>query len=231
LNPFYKNLALWVVICLITVLLFNMFQRPTAQREKLAYSDFLAYVESGEVVSATIQGQNIHGLTDDGLSFVTYAPQDSELIPILRSKGVKISAKPADASPWYMTLLVSWFPMLLLIGIWIFFMRQMQFGGGKALSFGKSRAKLLSETAERITFEEVAGVEEAKEELAEVRARFVEAYGSYEHLLAVATSYYESPPLHLNLAEWVQKVGPFLQIVAFNQLITEALNQGRHYMA
>ncbi len=168
MNPFYKNLALWLVISLVTVLLFNLFQRPSAVREKLIYTDFLTQVEQGEIISVTIQGQNIHGLAANGRPFTTYAPQDSELLPILRAKGVKISAKPENDSPWYMTVLISWFPMLLLIGVWIFFMRQMQMGGGKALTFGKSRARLLSEHAERVTFEDVAGVKEAKEELVEI---------------------------------------------------------------
>ena len=168
MNPFYKNLALWLVISLVTVLLFNLFQRPTPAREKLSYTDFLARVEQGQVVSVTIQGNNVQGLSAEGRPFSTYTPDDPQLLPVLREKGIKILAKPEDDSPWYMTVLVSWFPMILLVGVWIFFMRQMQMGGGKAMTFGKSRARLLSENAERITFEDVAGVEEAKEELAEV---------------------------------------------------------------
>ena len=168
MNPFYKNLALWLVISLITVLLFNLFQKPTATKEKLSYTDFLARLEQGQVVSVTLQGHNLQGLTVDGRPFSTYAPDDPQLLPMIREKGVKITARPEDDSPWYMTILISWFPMLLLIGIWIFFMRQMQMGGGKAMTFGKSKARLLSETAERKTFADVAGVEEAKEELVEV---------------------------------------------------------------
>jgi len=168
LSPFYKNLALWLAISLLTVLLFNLFQRPGRIEEKLGYSDFVARVEQGEVVAVTIQGNNIQGLTAEGRNLATYAPEDPQLLPLLTRKGVKISAKPDEESPWYMTVLVSWFPMLLLVAVWIFFMRQMQMGGGKALTFGKSRARLLSETAERVTFEDVAGVEEAKEELAEI---------------------------------------------------------------
>ncbi|MBW1713397.1 MAG: ATP-dependent zinc metalloprotease FtsH [Deltaproteobacteria bacterium] len=168
MTPFYKNLALWLVISLVTVLLFNLFQQPTSVKEKLSYSDFLSQVERGEVVSVTIQGQHITGLSAEGRSFVSFAPDDPQFLPMLREKGVRISAKPENDSPWYMTILISWFPMLLLIGIWIFFMRQMQMGGGKAMTFGKSRARLLSESAERVTFEDVAGVDEAKEELAEI---------------------------------------------------------------
>ena len=168
MNPFYKNLALWLVISLITVLLFNVFQKPTASREKLSYTDFLTRLEQGQLLSVTIQGKNLQGLTSDGRPFSTYTPDDPQLLPMIREKGVKITARPEDDSPWYMTVLISWFPMLLLIGIWIFFMRQMQMGGGKAMTFGKSKARLLNESAERKTFVDVAGVEEAKEELVEV---------------------------------------------------------------
>ena len=169
MNPFYKNLALWAVISLLMVLLFNTFGQSPRQRQRLAYSDFLASVEEGQVSEVVIQGNEISGLTHDNTRFRTYAPEDADLIKLLRKKGVKIIAKPADDSPWYMTVLVSWFPMLLLIGVWIFFMRQMQMGGGKAMSFGKSRARLMSEPGgKKVTFEDVAGVEEAKEELTEI---------------------------------------------------------------
>lgn len=168
MNPFYKNLALWLVISLITVLLFNVLQKPTTSREKLSYTDFLNRLEQGQVVSVTLQGHNLQGLDTGGRPFYTYAPDDPQLLPMIREKGVTITARPENDSPWYMTILISWFPMLLLIGIWIFFMRQMQMGGGKAMTFGKSKARLLNESAERITFVDVAGVEEAKEELVEI---------------------------------------------------------------
>ncbi|MCF8032166.1 MAG: ATP-dependent zinc metalloprotease FtsH [Desulfarculaceae bacterium] len=169
MNPLYKNLALWLVISLMMVLLFNFFSRPDQGSEKLPYSDFLASVEKGQVTSVEIQGNEVRGWSGDGQRFRTYAPDDPKLITELRSKDVRINVKPADDSPWYMTVLVSWFPMILLIGIWIFFMRQMQMGGGKAMSFGKSRARLQTEPeGRRITFDDVAGVEEAKEELTEI---------------------------------------------------------------
>jgi len=170
LNPFYKNLALWLVISLLMVMLFNFFNRPGTSAEQLPYSEFLALVDKGQVQSVVMQGQEIRGATGEGTRFRSYAPEgDTGLITTLRAKDVKITAKPADDSPWYMSMLVSWFPMLLLIGVWIFFMRQMQMGGGKAMSFGKSRARLMSEPGgKRVTFEDVAGVEEAKEELAEI---------------------------------------------------------------
>lgn len=170
MNPLYKNLALWLVISLMMVLLFNFFNRPEQGSEKLPYSEFLSAVEKGQVTSVEIQGKEVRGWSGDGQRFRTYAPEDPKLISELRAKDVKITAKPQDDSPWYMSILVSWFPMLLLIGIWIFFMRQMQMGGGgKAMSFGKSRARLQTEPeGRRITFDDVAGVEEAKEELTEI---------------------------------------------------------------
>ena len=166
MNPFYKNLALWLVISLMMVMLFQIFKHPDRSNVSVSYSDFLSMVENGSVINVTIQGDNISGMSAQG-PFKTFAPKDPELINLLRSKGVKITAKPGEDSPWFQVFL-SWVPMLLLIGVWIFFMRQMQVGGGKALSFGKSRAKLMSDSQEKVTFEDVAGIEEAKEELQEI---------------------------------------------------------------
>jgi cell division protease FtsH len=166
LNPFYKNLALWLVISLMMVMLFQIFKQPTRSNVAVGYSDFLGMVEKGDVVQVTIQGDNISGISSTG-PFKTYAPKDPEMINLLRSKGVKITAKPREDSSWFQVFL-SWVPMLLLIGVWIFFMKQMQVGGGKALSFGKSRARLMTDSQEKVTFEDVAGIEEAKEELEEI---------------------------------------------------------------
>jgi cell division protease FtsH len=166
LNPFYKNLALWLVISLMMVMLFQIFKQPDRSSASVGYSDFLSMVESGSVSNVTIQGDNISGMSAQG-PFKTYTPKDPEMIGLLRSKGVKISVKPQEDSSWFQVLL-SWVPMLLLIGVWIFFMRQMQAGGGKAMSFGKSRAKLMTDSQEKVTFEDVAGIEEAKEELQEI---------------------------------------------------------------
>ena len=166
MNPFYKNLALWLVISLMMVMLFQIFKQPDRGSASVGYSDFLSMVESGNVISITIQGDNLSGMSAQG-PFKTFAPKDPELINLLRSKGVKISAKPHEDSSWFHVFL-SWVPMLLLIGVWIFFMRQMQVGGGKALSFGKSRARLMTDSQEKVTFEDVAGIEEAKEELEEI---------------------------------------------------------------
>jgi len=168
LNPFYKNLGLWLIISLVMIALFNLFNKPQSTKEPLSYTDFLGMVEKGEVLSVTIQGDDIQGFLVGGKKFKTYAPRDTDLIKNLRDKGVRITAKPADDSPWYLSLLISWFPMLLLIGVWIFFMRQMQSGGGKAMAFGKSRARLQSDQGPKVTFKDVAGIEEAKEELSEI---------------------------------------------------------------
>ncbi|MCG6946751.1 MAG: ATP-dependent zinc metalloprotease FtsH [Deltaproteobacteria bacterium] len=168
MSPFYKNLALWLVISLMVILLFNMFNHPGQNKRETSYSEFMAAVSDGEVNQVTIQGNDIYGKYKDGTAFRTFVPNDPDLIRVLRDKGVQITAKAVEESPWFMTILISWFPMLLLIAVWIFFMRQMQAGGGKAMSFGKSRARLVSDSARKVTFEDVAGIEEAKEELEEV---------------------------------------------------------------
>jgi cell division protease FtsH len=166
LSPFYKNLALWLVISLMLIMLFQIFRQPERVSAPVSYSEFLSMVDAGRVVQVTIQGENITGVSSQG-AFSTYAPKDPELIPLLRSRDVTITAKPAEDSSWFQVFL-SWVPMLLLIGVWIFFMRQMQVGGGKALSFGKSRARLMTEVHEKVTFDDVAGIDEAKEELHEI---------------------------------------------------------------
>ena len=159
---------LWAIIVLAMVMLFNMFQQPQAGLQRVPYTEFLSKVDEGQVLSVTIQGHTLIGKTSDNKSIQTYAPQDAGLVNRLIEKKVEIKAEPPEESPWYMTLLVSWFPMLLLIGVWIFFMRQMQSGGGKAMSFGRSRARMLNQESARVTFADVAGVDEAKEELSEV---------------------------------------------------------------
>jgi cell division protease FtsH len=168
LNPFYKNLALWCVITLMMIMLYKMFNAQNVTDTTPAYSEFLAMVERGQVEEVLIQGQELVVTDVNRRKFKIYAPhQDDDLVRILRNKGVMIKAKPPTESPWY-NILISWFPMLILIGVWVFFMRQMQAGGGKALSFGKSRARLMTDTQEKVTFEDVAGIDEAKEELSEI---------------------------------------------------------------
>ncbi len=171
MNNFSKNLALWVIIGLLLIALVNLFQgsRPRSPQTSVAYSDFIADVEAGRVSEVAIQGEVVTGRYTDGRPFQTYAPQDPKLIERLTEAQVRINVLPVDDNvPSLLGVLVSWFPMLLLIGVWIFFMRQMQSGGGKAMGFGKSRARLLTEKHGRVTFADVAGVDEAKEELQEI---------------------------------------------------------------
>jgi len=170
LNQFYKNLALWLVIILMMVLLFNVMKDQHQTQAPLSFSEFLTAVEAGKVTSVTLQGNDIAGTYVDGKEFKSYKPADALLSDKLYGKNVKITATPeAEKISWF-SIFISLFPVILLVGIWIFVMRQMQGGGGKAMAFGKSRAKLLNETEGRITFDDVAGVEEAKEELEEIIA-------------------------------------------------------------
>ena len=170
MNQFSRNLLVWAVIILGTVMLFNVFQQPTQGRQSISYSDLMTRVDSGQITSVTIQGQEISAIGSYGQRLTAYAPRDDKMVSHLLEKKVEVKAEPADNQPWYISMLVSWFPMLLLIGVWIYLMRQMQGGaGGRALSFGRSRAKLLNQNdKQRVTFADVAGVDEAKEELSEV---------------------------------------------------------------
>jgi len=162
---------MWLVIGLTMILLFNLFNKPQGQLNPLTYSEFMSAVESQSISKVQISGDTLSGTLQDGKPFRTIYPiNDDEMISILRNNRVDISVKEAQKDSWFMTIFVSWFPMLLLIGVWIFFMRQMQMGGGKggALSFGKTRAKLMERDTNKVTFEDVAGIDEAKEELEEI---------------------------------------------------------------
>jgi cell division protease FtsH len=171
MNANFRNFALWVIIGLVLIALFNLFQN-TGQRAAgvdIAYSEFVSQVDQGHVRSVVIAGQQIAGTYTDGTTFQTYAPADPQLVQKLEGKGVMITAKPpSEGGQSLIGMLVSWFPMFLILAVWIFFMRQMQGTGGKALGFGKSKAKLLTEAHGRVTFEDVAGVDEAKEDLEEI---------------------------------------------------------------
>ena len=168
----FKNLAMWGIIVLLSVGLFNMFQNPAKMgmsNSKVSFSTFMSEVDSGRVVEVEIQGNNITGSLSDGSKFTTYSPNYPNLVEKLNEKGVSIIASPVeDKMPSLLGILLSWFPMLLLIGVWVFFMRQMQGGKGGAMGFGKSKAKLLTEAQGKVTFNDVAGVEEAKEEVEEI---------------------------------------------------------------
>lgn len=150
------------------VLLFNLFTKPREGASERNYSDFITAIERGEVLEVETRGRNLTWKSTDGKSYKTYAPEDPEMIKILREKKITIRAKKEEETPFWQNILFSWFPMILLIGVFLFFMRQVQIGGGKALSFGKSKAKILTKEHHQVTFEDVAGVDEAKEELQEI---------------------------------------------------------------
>ncbi|QCG98321.1 ATP-dependent metallopeptidase FtsH/Yme1/Tma family protein [Azospirillum sp. TSA2s] len=171
MNNFGKNLALWIIIGLLLVALFNLFQSSSTRSPQttVPFSELLAEVDRGQVADVTIKGNQVSGHFSDGRSFSTYVPPEAGLVERLTNKNVRINAVPDDSNvPSLFSVLLSWFPMLLLIGVWIFFMRQMQSGGGKAMGFGKSRARLLTEKVGRVTFDDVAGIDEAKQELTEI---------------------------------------------------------------
>ena len=171
MKNFSKNIILWIVIGILLIALFNLFQNNSSnnQSKEISFSDFLIATENGNISEVKIIGNNVSGFFEDGRTFSTYSPNYPDLVDKLNESGVKIIAEPADRSMHpILSVLLSWFPMLLLIGVWIFFMRQMQSGGGKAMGFGKSKAKLLNEAIGKVTFDDVAGIDEAKQELEEV---------------------------------------------------------------
>ncbi|MEE8297122.1 MAG: ATP-dependent zinc metalloprotease FtsH [Hyphomicrobium sp.] len=172
MNSNFQKLAIWVAILVLLAALFNLFNNPAqSQRGKeITYSEFLNAVDEGKVAEVTLAGSRIQGTMRDGAAaFSTYAPQDPTLVERLQKKNINFRARPSDEDvPSIMSMLLSWFPMLLLIAVWIFFMRQMQSGSGRAMGFGKSKAKLLTERQGRVTFDDVAGVDEAKDELQEI---------------------------------------------------------------
>lgn len=182
MNDMAKNLLLWVVIALVLMMVFNNFGPQPTSSQQLEYSEFLEAVEQGRVQRVTIEGKEIEGFMQDNSRFVTYNPGDNGLIGDLIKNNVQISARPPERQSLLMQIFISWFPMLLLFGILIFFMRQMQGGGGRgALSFGKSRARMIEEDQVKVTFADVAGVDEAKEEVGEL-VDFLRDPGKFQKL-------------------------------------------------
>ena len=184
MNANLRNFALWVIIVLLLLALFTLFQNPgqRASSQDISFSQLLSEVDQGHVRDVVIQGPEIHGTFTSGSSFQTYAPNDPTLVSRLYNGKVQITAKPqGDNVPWFVSLLVSWLPFIALIGVWIFLSRQMQGGAGKAMGFGKSRAKMLTEAHGRVTFEDVAGVDEAKQDLQEI-VEFLRDPGKFQRL-------------------------------------------------
>ncbi|BAM87300.1 cell division protein FtsH [Bradyrhizobium oligotrophicum S58] len=184
MNANLRNFALWVIIVLLLLALFTLFQNPgqRASSTDINFSQLLTEVDQGNVRDVVIQGPEIHGTFKNGSSFQTYAPSDPNLVKRLYDAKVNIQAKPpGDNVPWFVSLLVSWLPFIALIGVWIFLSRQMQGGAGKAMGFGKSRAKMLTEAHGRVTFEDVAGVDEAKQDLQEI-VEFLRDPGKFQRL-------------------------------------------------
>ena len=169
MNSNYRNLALWAIIAVLLIALFNLFQSPQQRgsTREVAYSEFLTELDNGRIRSVTISGSRITGTyVDNAVGFQTYSPGDPSLVSRLEQRGVTINVRPeADGSNSIFGYLISWLPMILILAVWIFFMRQMQSGSGRAMGFGKSKAKLLTEAHGRVTFQDVAGVDEAKEDL------------------------------------------------------------------
>ncbi|WP_332687288.1 ATP-dependent zinc metalloprotease FtsH, partial [Bosea sp. (in: a-proteobacteria)] len=172
MNPNFRNFALWVVIFLLVLALVTLFQSPSQRvsTNEIPYSQLINESEAGRITNVVVAGQEITGTFADGRSFVTYAPYgDPALLKTLAQKGVQVSARaPSEGTPWFMALLVNSLPFVIFIGLWIFMSRQMQNGAGRAMGFGKSKAKLLTEAHGRVTFEDVAGIDEAKEDLQEI---------------------------------------------------------------
>jgi len=167
LNQFQKNIALVLTVLLVFLLVWQLYNQPKTGTKEIIYSEMLTLLDKGEISEVTIQGDHINGKLKNNSLFKSFAPKDDQLVEKFSGKGVKITAKPVEESAW-LTILISWAPMILLIGIWIFFMRQMQAGGGKAMAFGKSKARLITDKSKRVTFADVAGIDEAKSELEEV---------------------------------------------------------------
>ena len=183
MNNLVKNMVIWLVIALVLMTVFNQFSTRQTTQTQMEYSQFIDELKQGRIAKVTIEGRTLKGTKADGRRFTTYTPSDPWMVSDLLKAGVVIDAKPEEEPSLLMNIFVSWFPMLLLIGVWIFFMRQMQGGGrgGGAFSFGKSKARMLDESSNEVTFADVAGCEEAKEEVAEL-VEFLREPGKFQKL-------------------------------------------------
>lgn len=169
MNQSTKNFIILAGVSILMVALFSMASQQTGPKNQWSYSDFISHVESGSVMSVKIKGQKIEGITTNNANFLTYSPsQDEKLVTLLIDKGVSVNVEPPEEASWLGSFMLSWLPVIVLVAVWLFFMRQMQGGGGKAMSFGRSRARMITQEQGRVTFDDVAGVDEAKEELQEV---------------------------------------------------------------
>ena len=164
----YRSIFIWLLIGIMMILLFNLLGTPKKAEQEMIFSEFMTKLEAGDIEEVIIKGDIINGQLKDGKKFKTFSVEYPELVKMLRSKDVKITVKPEEQNPWYWNLFFSWGPIIFLVAIWIFFMRQMQTGGNKALSFGKAKAKMISEKSVKTTFADVAGIEEAKAEVQEI---------------------------------------------------------------
>jgi cell division protease FtsH len=164
----YRGLLVWLLIGVMMILLFNILSTPKKGEQEMIFSEFMGKLDAGEVEEVVMKGDVITGQLKDGKKFKTYAAEYPDMVQTLRGQNVKITVQPEEQNPWYWNLFFSWGPIIFLVVIWIFFMRQMQTGGNKALSFGKAKAKMISEKSVKITFADVAGIEEAKGEVQEI---------------------------------------------------------------
>ncbi|MFZ2197971.1 MAG: ATP-dependent zinc metalloprotease FtsH [Thermodesulfovibrionales bacterium] len=164
----YRSLFIWLMVGIMVILLFNLLNAPQKTQEEIIFSEFMTKLEADQIDEVTIKESGITGRFKDGTKFKSYSPEYPDLIDKLRTKNIKITVKPPDQSPWYVNFFFTWGPIIFIAVVWIFFMRQMQSGGNKALSFGKSKARLISEKSVKITFSDVAGIEEAKVEVQEI---------------------------------------------------------------
>ncbi|MBT3717111.1 MAG: AAA family ATPase, partial [Deltaproteobacteria bacterium] len=181
MNTFLRNIGIWLVIGLVMLMLFNLVGPRESNEREISFSEFISQIESGSVLEVTIRGSQIHGVSDTNGSFQTQVPNYPALFKILDSHQVRIKVEPTDQTNLFMAILNSWLPMILIIGIWLFFMRQAQGGGNRAMGFGKIRSRITNTEDNPIKFEDVQGIDESREELEEI-VDFLKDSGKFERL-------------------------------------------------